>query len=225
MYRKYLKYLILITGLILSIQASTQHTGEWLGAEIEFDLPKKFSLETSVEARALNTDGIFVYKYFTQLGLNYKVNKRFDLAFKYRFTWRLEENLHFYYRNKMMLDLKFDYPVQRFKFDYRARFQRITKTYINSDFDVIPTVHFRNKFELSYDIPKNPITPGASFEFFLPLNGYKQKTIDEFRIAAEVKYPLKKKQSITGGIMYVHEQFETQLSGIIFLLSYKINID
>ena len=124
-----------------------------------------------------------------------------------------------------MFDLKFDYPIQRFKFYYRARFHRITKTYINSDFDVVPTVHFRNKLELSYNIPKNPITPGVSLEVFMPLNGYMPKTFDEYRIAAEIKYPLKKKQSITGGIMYVHEKFEMQISAIIFLLAYKISID
>lgn len=221
---KFLRYLLLIAGLICYTQSHSQYTGEWFCAEIEFDLPQNFSFETSLEGRALNTGGLVFYKYFTQLGLNYKINKRLDLAFKYRFAWRLEENMHYYYRNKMMFDLKFDYPIQRFKIDYRARFHRITKTYFDSDFDIVPTVHFRNKFELSYNISKNPITPSVSFEVFMPLNGYVQETIDEVRIAADVKFPLKKKQSITGGIMYVHEQFETQISGIIFLFSYKISI-
>ena len=103
-------------------------------------------------------------------------------------------------------------------------FQRITKTYINSDFDIVPSVHFRNKFELSYNIPKNPITPSVSFEAFSPLNGYAPEAFDELRIKTEIQFPLKNKQSITGGIMYVHEQFETQISGIMFLFSYKISI-
>ena len=132
--------------------------------------------------------------------------------------------MKYYYRNRLIADLKFDYPAGRFSFDYRARFQRISKTYINSEFDRIPTMHFRNKLELSYDIPKNPIEPAIFFEAFSPLNGYKPGPFDEFRMGAKVKYPLKNKQSITGGIMYIHEQFETQLSGIIFVLGYKITI-
>ena len=221
---KYLGYPFCFLLLILTINAPSQITGEWIGAEVEFDLPKKFTLETSLEARALNSGGIQPVKYFAQLGLNYKVNKRLDLAFKYRFAWRLEEDMHFYYRNKMIFDLKFDYPIDRFKFDYRARFHRITKTYINSEFDPIPTMHFRNKFQFSYNVPKNPIEPAVFIEAFIPLNGYQAGPFDELRFGAKVRYPLKKKQSISGGIMYIHEHFETQTSGIIFQLSYKIGV-
>ncbi len=221
---KFLRYLLFCTLLVLSAHAVAQETGEWLGAEVEFDLPKKFSLEASAEARALNTGTVRFYKYLTQFGLNYKISKRFDVGFKYRLEWRLEEDMHHYYRNRMMFDFKFDYPIERFKFDYRARFQRITRTFIDNEFDLIPSYHFRNKFRLSYNVPNNPITPRVSLELFYPLNGYKYHRFEEYRVAAEARYPLTKKQSITGGIMYANERTEFRLSGIIFLLSYKINV-
>jgi hypothetical protein len=221
---KYLRYQISFLFLFLAAWVYPQHTGEWLGAEVEFDLPKKFTLETSIEARALNTGSVQVYKYFAQFGLNYKIHKRFDVAFKYRLTWRLEENMHYYYRNKMMLDLKSDYPIGRFQLDYRARFQRLTKTYINSEFDPVPRLHFRNKLELSYNIPKTPIEPRIYGEVFLPLYAYKISHIDEYRAGAKVKFPIKKKHSVTGGVMYVQEKSE-MLAGIIFMLSYKYTVD
>jgi hypothetical protein len=143
---------------------------------------------------------------------------------KYRFAWRLEENMHFYLRNRFIFDFKFDYPVRRFKFDYRARFQRIAKTYINNELDLVPAIHFRNKFELSYDVPKNPILPSVFVEFFTPLNSYQEELIDQFRAGAKVRYPIAEKQTLTGGIMYMHEQFEFNLSGIIFTLAYKISV-
>ncbi len=221
---KLLRFLFVIAIFASCLCSSAQESGEWLGAEVEFDLPRKFSIEANVEGRALNTGRIQFYKYLTQFGLNYKISKRFDVGIKYRLEWRLEENMHYYYRNRMMFDFKFDYPIERFGIDYRARFQRITKTYINSEFDLVPSCHLRNKFQLSYNVPNNPITPRVSLELFSPLNAYKYLTFDEYRITAEVRYPLKKNQSITGGIMYVNEQFEVRLSGIIFLLSYKISV-
>jgi hypothetical protein len=221
---KHLGYLLCFQLIFLFLPVRAQVTGEWIGAEVEFDLPKKFTLETSLEGRALNIDGLQPVKYLAQVGLNYKVNKRFDLSFKYRFAWRLEDDMHFYYRNKMIFDLRFDYPVERFKFNYRARFHRITKTYIDSRYDPIPTMHFRNKFALSYNVPRNPVEPSVFMEAFIPLNGYQQGPFDELRFGTKVRYPLNKKHSISGGIMYIHEHFETQASGIIFQLSYKVRI-
>jgi len=220
-----LRYIISLAGIFIIVNASAQVTGEWLSAEIEFDLPKRFSLETSIEARALNPGGIELAKYFGQAGLNYKISKRFDLTFKYRYSMRLEENMHYYPRHRLMFDCKADYPVERFKFDYRARFQRISKTYINDELDLIPFIHFRNKFEVSYNVKGNPILPSVFVEFFSPLNVSKQTLVDEFRFGADVSYPIAKNQSLTGGIMLIDEQFETQLSGIIFTLDYKISIN
>jgi hypothetical protein len=222
---KTLRYLLLLQGLIAAAWAYPQHTGEWLGAEIEFDLPKKFTLETSIEARALNASGIQVSRYLAQFGLNYKISKHFDIGYKYRFEWKLEENLHYYYRNKMMLDLKFDYPVGRFKINYRARFERMAKTYINSESDLVPDLHWRNKLELSYDIPKTPLEPAVFCETFTPLNACRFRNIDQIRTGAEVSYPVAKKQDLTGGIMYINEQFEVWQSGIIFQLTWKLKVD
>jgi hypothetical protein len=199
-------------------------TGEWFSAEVEFDLPKKFTVETSLEARALNIGGIQFYKYFAQSGLNYKISKRFDVGVKYRYDMRLEENMHFYPRNRWMFDFKFDYPVYRFRFDYRARLQRFTKNYINDVSDLGPIVHLRNRLRVSYDIKKNPIRPSCYIEIFNPLSAYKPGAIDQTRIGAEMRFPVANKQTVTGGIMYVRDQFETGASGLIFVLDYKISL-
>lgn len=221
---RWLRYIFSLAGILIFSHSAGQVTGEWLGAEIEFDLPKKFSIETGFEARALNPGGIHFYKYLVQAGLNYKIHKHFDATFKYRYTWRIEENMHYYPRQRLMLDLKADYPVERFKFDYRARFQRITKSYVNNELDLVPTMHLRNKLKVSYDVKRTKILPAVFVEVFTPLNSYAQGPVEEVRIGADVRYPIADNQSITGGIMYIHEQFETLASGIIFSIGYKISV-
>lgn len=222
---KYPGHLFLLLLLLSGLRVDAQVTGQWLSAEAEFDLPKKFTFETSYEARTFNTGGLHLQKHFIQTGLNYKINKHFDLSLKYRFVWRLEENMHYYYRDKIILDIKFDYPLKRFHFDYRARSQRVTKTYIDSEFDRIPAMHFRNKFEFSYDVRKNPIEPALYFELFSPLNKYRQGAIDQIRTGVDVKYPMAKRHRISGGLMYMYKRFDPRLSGLIFRLAYKININ
>jgi hypothetical protein len=206
------------------VNAPAQITGEWLSAEIEFDLPKKFTAEASLEGRFLNPGGMELVKYFGQAGLSYKISRHFDVTFKYRYSMRVEDNMHYYPRHRLMFDFKADYPLKRFKFDYRARFQRISKTYIEDELDLIDFMHWRNRFRASYNVRNNPIEPSVYIEFFSPLNALKQEPVDEIRYGADVSYPITKKQSISGGIILIHEQFETGLSGIIFELGYKIRV-
>jgi hypothetical protein len=218
-------YILIFSALLMVQELHAQVWGSWMSAEIEVDLPKKFTWETSLESRSIHTGGYQLVSYFVQGGLNYKISKRFDLALKYRLTRRLEEDMRYYLRTKLIADFKFDYPLGRFAFDYRARYHRITKTYINSEFDPIPVQHLRNKFEFSYDIRDNKMEPAVFAEFFVPLNGYNQGPVDEYRIGADLKIPLKKDHRIDAGLMYVHEHWETSLSGLIILLGYKYTLD
>lgn len=208
-----LRYIISLAGIFLVVNTSAQVSGEWLSAEMEFNLPKKFTAEASLEGRFLNPGGIGLVKYFAQVGLSYKISSHFDVTFKYRYSMRLEDNMYYYPRHRLMFDFKFDYPVQRFKFDYRARVQRINKTFFEDELDQLPYMHWRNKFRVSYNVKKNPIEPSVYVELFTPLNDYKQEPVDEVRFGTDVSYPIAKNQSISGGIMLIHENFETLLSG------------
>jgi len=200
----YIKYIFFSLFLLLGSSAFSQVTGEWIAIETEIALPKKFSIENRVEVRALNSDGIQVFKYLTQVGLAYQINKRFEVSSTYRFAWSLEEDMHYYYRDKLMVDTKFEQPAGQFKFEYRARFQRVTRTYITSEIAKIPTLHLRNKFTIAYVFPDKPIEPSVFLDVFVPLNGYQP--------------------NLTGYIMYIHEEFEYQLSGIILRLFYNISL-
>jgi hypothetical protein len=221
---KLLKYILIAAGLLVCTRVFPRITGEWLSAEMEAGLPKRFSFQAIIEARAINSGGIQFKKYFTQAGLAYSISKRFELSAKYRFASVQEENSNYYLRHRLLVDLNFNYPAGQFRFDYRARYQRNKKTYIENDLDRSPVEHFRNRFEVSCDIAKNRLRPSAFYEVFFALNGHQPKTFDEHRIGTELGYPFATRQSITGGLMYIHERYEADLSGFIFLLTYKITL-
>ena len=221
MARKYFISIIFILCLVSSgAKAQTTSSGEWLGVKLDFNLPKKFTFNVLGETRILNNQ-INVYKNLIQFKLEYKLNKHFDIAASYRFAWRKEENSYFYSRNKIFADLNFDYPVKRFKFKDRLRYQRMTKDYINSEWDKIPSHHIRNKFEVSYNIKNNKITPGLFAELFFPIQDFRQRVLDEYRIGAELKYPTTKKQSLTVGLMYARELYLNTFS--VLLIRFRYN--
>ncbi|MEA1898894.1 MAG: DUF2490 domain-containing protein [Bacteroidota bacterium] len=221
--KNHFHYILLLLFLLLSsFKGISQLSGEWLSAGIKLDLPKKFSFGVSGEARILNNSWN-LYKYFSEFELGYKINKRFDISVKYRVAWRKEENMHFYFRSKFFADIKFDYPVERFKIENRFRYTRRKRTYITEANDFDPDNHIRNKFKVSYNIRKSPVTPIIFCELFFPLSSNSYNTIDQYRLAAEAKFPLHNKQSLKAGIMYMHEQVEIQGSVIIFRLSYNFS--
>ncbi len=222
MLRRYSLIVIVITFFSIG-SLSAQTTGEWIGAELSLNLPHKFSFDVSGQARILN-NYLNLYKYQAQFDLGYELHKRVDVGVSYRSEWRVEKDGYFYYRDKMFAEVKFNYPVNRFKFKDRIRYQRRRKTYINDDWDLIPIQRLRNKIELSYNIRKNKITPLVSFELFFPLNSFITPVVDEYRIAVDIKYPISKKQSIKTGILYSRELYFDTLYAILFRFTYTFKM-
>ncbi len=221
---RYVKYLILLLFIFSGVKIHGQQTtGEWLGVKLNLNLPRKFSFSVLADSRILNNQ-INVYKLLTQYELGYKINKNFDLAVIYRMAWRKEENSYFYYRDKVIAEFNVDYPLKRFKFEDRIRYQRMTKTYINSDWDLLPSHHIRNKFSVNYNIKNNKMTPALFFELFFPVQDFRQRLVDEYRIGAEIKYPTAKKQSFSAGIMYDRELYLNTFSVLLFRFRYSFKI-
>jgi len=216
-------FLLVLTLGLYEFSVKGQTTEEWAGTHINFDLPQKFNLKVSGQSRMLNNP-LNLYKYLVQMEAGYKISKRFDVAFIYRSAWKKEEDIKFHYRDKLFAELKFDYPIFRFKMEDRFRYQRQTKTYYDSKRDSIPEHHLRNKFEFAYDIKNSKITPIIFCELFFPLNGNDGYFIDEYRIGAEIKYKITQKQSFKAGVMYKNEQTVFPLSTFLFRFAYSFDI-
>jgi len=220
---RFLKYLFFFTFVLYGISTRAQTYGEWFGSSINFELPQKFTFKITGQGRIRNhSDGL--YKYLAQYETGYKISKRFDAAFIYRTAWRKEEEGNFHYRDKMFAELNFDYPVSRFKIENRLRYQRGTKTYINSKKDLIPKHYIRDRFELKYDIKNCKITPFVFCELFFPLYHRSSNTIDEYRLGWEIRYKVNENQSFKTGMDYHNDRTVFPLSTILFRFTYSFNI-
>jgi len=220
---KILKYLFVVALLLHIISVKAQTTGEWIGSDLTVKMPHNLSFKIKGQGRILNNE-IGLYKYLLQYGLKYKFSKRVDVAFQYRSSFRKEKDDNFHYRNKMFADFCTDIPVARFKIENRLRYQHGTKTYINSDKDLIPKQYVRDKFVIRYDIKNCKVTPMIFGELFFPLNINKPEIIDEYRLGCEIKYKINGNQSFKTGIMYQNDQTAFPLSNLLFRITYSFDI-
>jgi hypothetical protein len=210
---------------ISSVSLYSQGIGGWYSAAVKFDLPKDFTFDVNLEARTSYNYIFSLDQYFPEFDLGYKINKRLDVSASYRFSQTKEDNSCFYTRNKYYFNVSFDIPVQNFSLKNRARIQLQSRQYIEDEENKILSKYFRDKIELNYDLNNTPIDPFISIEVFYPLNKFEINTVDEFRLAGGIDFPLNKKQDMSVGLMFNKERFPRPESAIILLVGYKFSVN
>ncbi|MEE2931049.1 MAG: DUF2490 domain-containing protein [Bacteroidota bacterium] len=127
------------------------------------------------------------YKSFTDFKIRYKYNKRWGNSLGFRFIqdWNKKmvlEELYRYYG-----DISFRKEINRFTLSIRNRLQ-IQGNQFSSYLSV-----FRQKFELSYNIPKNKMEPSSILEYFY---NEKENKINKIRYGFALSYPISKELEI-----------------------------
>jgi hypothetical protein len=228
--KPHIGHYLLYFNLLLSVFASTtksfgQQMETWVECGVEFDLPKKFTFETSLETRNILFGGIAVKQFFPQLELAYKINKRLDVSARYRHIRFREDNGYFYARHKYYFNFDYDNSIKRFKFRNRLRYHYQSKTYIENNKDLVPSRYLRDGIKISYNIKGNPIDPFVAFEVFYPLNAIEVNTIDEYRITGGLDFPVSKNMDMEIGLRYNVERFPAPEKTFVLLISYGFSMD
>ncbi|MCY7359351.1 MAG: DUF2490 domain-containing protein [Rudanella sp.] len=192
--------LTLITFLPMAVTAQNPALGVWAGAGVEKRLGKSFSIEVNGQVRI--TDNFSVMRvYLGELGLGYRLTKRWKIGAFYRYAGRRKynkETLDYYYRpyHRFYAELSYDQKLWRgLKGDYRLRYQNQFKDDVAGI--VADKSYLRNKLELSYDF-KTRFTPFASADIFYRIAGSPDRSgIDQVRSKIGVDIALAKRQSLS----------------------------
>lgn len=208
--------LVFSIGLNQKLACQEYDKGFWSSVEISKKINKKISLSLEEEFR-LRNDFKTTDKFMTTLGLDYKINKFFDVGISdvfinYYHPGNKKHDYTNYWENKNRFNIygEGDYSVGRFSFSLRERLQS-TYTFLDSvsKQEVNPELILRSKFSVSYNIPKIPLEPYASVENFLPLNGSYKFSTEEMRLAFGLKYSINKKLALKVGYIYSKEYQES----------------
>lgn len=209
---------------LLITNTFAQEIGGWYSAGLDYKISKKLSFGSNIEARMNYNNGVNLEQYFPEVKLSYKIKKYIALSGSYRFSQTKEDNGYFYSRNKFYANISINKDIKRFTVKNRLRYQYQKKQYINNEYDKIPDKYLRNKFEVSYNIKKNPIDPFLSFEVYYPLNSFEINTINEYRITGGIDFPLNKKNDMSIGLMYNQERFSAPKASYNLLVSYEFSV-
>ncbi|NJK93594.1 MAG: DUF2490 domain-containing protein [Bacteroidales bacterium] len=188
---------ILLSGSAILV-AQNKDFGAWYSLGGRYEITKKIQLNISEEFRT-NSNAGSINQFFTELGLNYKLNKYFSIGGNYRFIKKREDDDQFYTRNRFYGDLEFKLPLKRFEFNYRFRFQKQKNKFAEYEIDLEPIFINRHKFELEYNIPGSKLTPSVFYERFFRTYTSKAYEAVSVRYGLGLSYKFNKKHAISAG--------------------------
>lgn len=207
--------------LSLSVKAQENDFQVWGDIAARYKVNKKWRLDGEIGLRTRENSQL-LKQYYLEFGGRYKINKRFDVASKYRYTnyYRLgKTSIH-----RLALDLSYDNKWKRFRWQLRGRYQHewFASNY-SQEFD---EQVWRTRFEVSYDIRKNKLEPYTKFEHFMGLNGKYRFLTTDVRWTIGAAYPVNKWSDLD--ISYkIETEFNTKnpLTAYILSITYKVDLN
>ena len=191
--RRALSSLFLVL-FFLNVNAQEKDFGIWYNANFEMELAKNLEFDFWGSVRTYNRASK-VEEAFGEMGLGYKISKRFSVGGKYRFTEKIEKDNIFHPRHKWIGEFKAKFDISRTELSGRVRFQRQDKTYYEDSNDEIPDYYLRLKLKAVYRTPSFPVNPYASVESFSRVFEQADYTIEKYRICLGLEYKIGKKNS------------------------------
>lgn len=194
---------ILVCFLSVRVKAQYNDAGLWTSINLEKKLNKQFSVSVSEEIR-MNENVTEIGTFFTDLGVNYKINKIFKIGGYYRFINKRNLDDSYNKRNRFYFDLSCKTKMYLFSLTFRTRFQSQFKETNKSADAGIAENYWRNKLSLKYDLNKK-IGFIGSYEIFTPLRSYDKVFKDNQRFNLGLEYTFNKMHSFNLSYMIQNE--------------------
>ncbi len=184
---------IFVVSIFSTFAQETVVTGDleqWTTLSISKKINKHWKLSLDQEFRLKHNASDFNI-YFTDLGVDYKVNKNFGLGANYRFYQNKNNDNVFVTQHRWSTDLKYKQDIGRFELGYRLRFQNKDEDFYTSDTGN-NLYNLRNKFSAEYNIRNCKIDPFFSTELYRTINNSNDTDLSKLRWTLGVEYSIKK---------------------------------
>ena len=189
-------FLALTAAVFFSIplKAQVNDAGLWTSVKVETELVKNLNASILQEFR-FNENITELGAFYTEAGLDYKINKHFQVEVNYRFSQKRQVENYYSLRHRFSIDLKYSKKLKPFELKYRIRFQDQYADIGRSKDGGVPEYYLRNKLSLQWDL-KKAYTPYVSVELFSPLNYPRFYAFDNIRSTAGVEYAFTKRHKL-----------------------------
>jgi len=219
---RYFSALLFCVVLLSDVKGQENDFQIWGQVSAKYKIGKKIRLSSSMGLRSYENTRL-VKKYYADLGLKYKFNKRISTAVKYRFSD--------YYFQDVVSTHRFSLDAEySFKKWGRARFsirERVEYEWLVTDpVNIGDDSNLRSKLEMTYDIKKSKIEPYISLEHYLGLNGKRKGLTKLFRLTFGAEMPVNKWSDLA--ILYrIQKQIYTAnpTTAYILMINYSVDIN
>ena len=163
---------------------------QWTSVGISKKLGKNWKLSLDQEFRFTNDISQFDI-YFTDFGVDYKLNKHFSLGANYRFYQNKNYEGTFQTQHRWSTDAEYKQKIDRFTLAYRLRFQNKDEDFFTSE-SSNNLYNLRNKFSLDYNIKNFKFDPFFEAELYRQIYDATTTELSKLRWTLGLEYSLKK---------------------------------
>ena len=191
--------LILITVFIVLVtmiqKSNAQETKtvrdleQWTSIGITKKINKHWKLSLDQEFRFTNDMSTFNV-YFSDLGVDYKINKHFSFGTNYRFYQNKNSEGTFKTQHRWSTDATYKQKVNRFTLAYRLRFQNKDEDFYTSN-SGNNLYNLRNRLSVDYNIKDFKIDPFFEVELFRQIDDVNTTELNKLRWTLGLEYNLK----------------------------------
>jgi len=188
-------FLTFVIGLLFCfpVMGQQKDAGLWTSVNFEAKLVKKLTAKISEEVR-FNENITEVGAIFTDVGVEYKLNKHFQVALDYRYIKKRMVDDFYITRHRLHADIKYEKKIKPIQIQFRTRFSNYAEFSRVSN-GGNPAYYLRNKLSLKWDLDK-AYKPYISIELFSPLSYPRYSAFDNIRTIAGIEYNFTKHHKI-----------------------------
>jgi len=204
MKKSVLKIVLIFSCLLIGFNSYSQYQDAnlWMNVSVEKKIIPTLSVSINQEFR-MNENITELGTFFTDVGLNLKINKYLRFSASYRFINKRRLDDSYSMRHRYYFDLMLRKKFSPVILSFRKRFQSQYVDVFSSEDGKIPDYYSRNKLTLKVDAGKN-IQPYVYAELFSPLKRPYSIFIDNARYCLGVEYSINRMNTID--VFYMFQQ-------------------
>ena len=193
------KILIVLLALATSVFAQSERAtdmGIILSAKCDAPLTGDLAIGVEEELR-FDHNGRQLDRWLNELTLEYPfLHKRMHVGLTGGAIRRYNDKGFYENRARVGVDVDYAETYRRFKFSYRSRVMATFRDERVGDYRVNPKLYWRNRVQVSYQVPNSRFKYALSTELHWLLNDPKASVVDNIRTVFSVDYRLSRRQHL-----------------------------
>ncbi len=197
--------------------------GAIASAEVSVGVSRNVGLSLEEEFRFQNNCTQFD-RWLNSFGVDYIfLRGRMKLGITGDYIRRFNDDRYYENRCRAGLQLTYSETYRRFKFSFRTKLLSTFRDESTGDYRVNPKMYWRNRLQVTYQMPNSRFKYSISSELHWLVNDPKNNVVDNLRTVAAVDYRLTRSQFLAAFIRMDNDlQVKEPVDRFYFGLTYKL---